>query len=142
MTSSNTLADFQGVTDAAALMGSTGNTPMTLTSASMFPQSVQFYSGNGRRVCTISEDGSITFEEGLSQDETVKGFIEAVETATGRPSYPRRVHDLLETNSRYLLRARASENLLEEALERIEPMTKADEEFISRAKEYLKAPWR
>ena len=128
------ITGITGVSDAASMMTITNN---PVPSAN----NVVFHNGIGDKILTITHDGRIEFNPSLQMDEAVKGFIQAVEQATGKASYPRRVQDLLETNTLYLKRAREAEGLLDEALDRIEPITKADDDFIIKGRAYLKAPW-
>ena len=116
----------------------TMNTTATAVPA---PPHIQFNAGSGMKILTVREDGTIEFNPELNMDQAVKGFIEAVELAIGKPLYPRRVQDLLETNTKLLIRARTAENLLHEALDKIEPLTQKDEEFIVSTGKYLKEPW-
>ena len=56
-------------------------------------------------------------------------------------SRERLVTDLLEANNRYLLRARASEALLNEALDEILFRSNRPSELVDRLRTHLIAPW-
>lgn len=98
--------------------------------------------GTNTPAMTISNDGKITFDPNLTADEAARAVIDTLQKMTDKPIDERpRVVELLDANTRYLTRARASEALLFKLYETHTMRTKPDQTLLDSIGEHLKAPW-
>jgi hypothetical protein len=92
-------------------------------------------------IMKITPEGKLEFGEGLSPEEAAQKAAKLLLDFWNQQRGLARTDELLEANSRYLLRARASEEYLAEAIARLEPVSSADLKFLQDAEKHLKAPW-
>lgn len=116
---------------------------MSITGTSLYASTqLRFIGGNSLWVMRITEAGQLEFNPEIEQTEagreTIKILLDLWQQSRGLA----RNSELLEANTRYLTRARKSEEYLVKAMLCMTTVCEDDVKLHDEIREYLKEPWK